>query len=187
MPITDWSVLRPNLGPVRVASGPESAKATDKLRIECEKRDAWPFPWVYPPPNSERRNPMGNILAPAVGATATILAFTVDQGYQFELMGLILGVFTTGMLAIGNPGDFTFSVTRNLPTSGTVPLQGSPLADLQNIPFPLGNPLFMPFPLPRSENFGPTDVIRANVTNVSGTGGAPNFALAMFCGWLRKT
>jgi hypothetical protein len=167
MPITDWSVLRPNLPPVRVASGPESAKATDKLRLECENRDAWPFPWVYPPPNSERRNPMGFALTPAVAATAEVLAFTVDQGYQFEMLGL--------------------SITRNLPTTGTVPLQGSPLADLQNIPFPLGNPQFMPFPLPRSENFGPTDVIRATVLNVSGGVGAPNFALAMFCGWLRKT
>jgi hypothetical protein len=184
MPISPpWNPVQP----VRVASGPESAKATDKLRLECEKRDAWPFPWVYPPPNSERRNPMGLILTPAVAATAEILAFTVDQGYQFEMLGLIVGVYTSGMLPIGNPGDFTFSITRNLPTTGTVPLQGSPLADLQNIPFPLGNPGFMPFPLPRSEHFGPTDVIRATVLNVSGGVGAPNFALAMFTGWLRKT
>ncbi len=183
----DWNRRGALYPPVRVATGPETARAADKLREVGERRDAWPYPWMIPPPNSERRNPMGLIVTPAVGATGTILAFTVDQGYQFELLGLILAVVTTGWVPIGTPGDFTFSVTRNLPTSGTVPLQGSPLADLQNIPFPLGSPQFAPFPLPRSENFGPTDVIRANVTNVSGIAGAPNFALAMLAGWLRKT
>ena len=172
--------------PLRIASGPESAIAAEKLRQVEARRDNWPFPWVYPPPHSKRRNPMGSIVTPAVAATATILQFTVPQGYQFELTGLICCVVTTGMLPIGNPGDFTFTVDRNLPTSGTTPLQGSPLADLQNIPFPLGSPQNGPFLLPRAENFGPTDIIRVNVTNVSGNAGAPNFALAMLAGWTRK-
>ena len=176
------------VSPIRIAAGPESARAADALRQVVERRDEWPFPWVIPPPKSIRRNPAGYIVTPAVGTTATILSFTVPQGYQFELIGLVLCAVTTGMLAIGNPGDFLFTVNRNLPTSGTVPLQGSPLADLQNIPFPLGLQAggVFPFPLPRSENFGPTDIIRANVTNVSGNAGAPNYALAMFTGWLRK-
>jgi hypothetical protein len=171
---------------VRVAAGPETAKAADQLRQLVERRDQHPFPWVIPPPKSIRRNPWGQIATPALGVQSTVLSFTVPQGYQFDMIGVILAAISTGMSLIGNPGDFLFTISRNLPTSGTVPLQGSPLADFQQIPFALGQPWFMPFLLPRSENFGPTDIIRANVLNVSGAVGAPNYAVAMFTGWLRK-
>ena len=173
---------------LRIANGPEAARATDQLRQLVARRDEWPFPWVIPPPNSIRRNPMGYVLMPAVAASATILTFQVPQGFQFDMLGLVVCAVTTGMVGVGNPGDYIFTVNRNLPASGTVPLQGSPLADLQNIPFSLGLDAggVYPFPLPRSENFGPTDIIRANVYNASGAAGTPNFALAMFTGWLRK-
>ena len=167
----------------RVASGPSDMKAADELRKVMERRDLWPYPWVYPPPDSIRRNPAGAILAPV--ASDIILTFQVPQGFQYDLQGVMFGIFTTNMLAVGNPGDFTFSVTKNQPQTGTV-LQGVAIADFLNFPFPLGSPLQRPFPLPRSENFGPTDVIRVEVTNVSGTAGAPNYALAMLAGWLRK-
>jgi len=101
------------------------------------------------------------------------------------MIGVILAAISTGMSLIGNPGD------SSLPSRGTCPqwdgaLAGFPARDFQQIPFALGQPWFMPFLLPRSENFGPTDIIRANVLNVSGAVGAPNYAVAMFTGWLRK-
>jgi hypothetical protein len=163
------------------------AIAADKLRkLHAELRDLWPFPWVYPPPDSERRNPSGYVVMPAVGAAAQVLQFQVPSGFQFELQQLMFCSVTTGMVPIGNPGDYLWTVNRNTPNTGTAP-QGSPLADLQNVPFPFGNPVLRALmPLPRSENFGPTDIIRVYVTNVSGAAGAPNYAVAMLAGWQRK-
>lgn len=169
---------------VRVASGPEAAFATDKIRRQVEARDAWPFPWVYPGPDSSRRNPTGYIVTPAVGVTAAILTFTVPQGYVFDMQGLLLCAVTTGMVLIGNPGDFTFSVDRNTPVGGGA-LQGGPLADLTAVPFNLGSPSIGPMPLSRAETFQGNDVIRAKITNVSGAAGAPNYGIAIFSGWLR--
>lgn len=171
--------------PQRVATGPEGVKAADKLREMIARRDLWPFPWVYPPPDSMRRNPSGSILTPAQGASAIVLAFQVPQGFQFELQAVMFCAVTAGMVVVGSPGDFTWTVNRNTPLTGTAP-QGSPLADFQAIPFNWGSPSQGPVELPRSENFGPTDIIRVYCNNVSGDAGAPNFAVAQLFGWQRK-
>lgn len=171
----------------RVATGPEATKALDALRAVEARRDAWPFPWVYPTEGTIRRNPMGFIASPAIGLAnqATILTFGVPSGYIFELQGLLIGAYTTGMIGVGSPGDFSFSLDKNTPLGGGA-LQGSPLADLSVIPFNLGSLITGPMPLPRSETFAPTDIIRAKVINNSGGVGAPVFCCAMFAGWLYK-
>lgn len=174
----------------RIATGPEAVKAANALRDLEARRDIWPFPWVYPPESSIRRNPMAAIVSPAIGAVniAVILAFTVPQGFKFEMLGLTIGAFTTGGLPSGNPGDFTFSVDKNTPLGATTVVQGSPLADLQAVPFNLGNPYSGEawFHFGRSETFAPNDTIRAKVVNVGGGVGSPVYCLAMFVGWLRK-
>ena len=169
----------------RIATGPQQVKAIDALRRELERRDQWPFPWVFPPPDSLRRNPTGSVLTPAVGVQATILTFTIPQGYQFELVGLLFCAVTTGMVLIGNPGDYTFSVDRNTPLGGGA-LQGGPLADLTAVSFPFGSPAIGAMPLPRSETLAPNDTVRVKITNVAGAAGAPNYGIAMLTGWLRK-
>ena len=170
---------------IRVASGPEATMAADAKRQLEAQRNLWPYPWVYPPPDSIRRNPAGTVIAPDAAASSIILAYQVPQGFQFELTHVLFGVYSTNMSAAGAPGDFTYSITRNKPSTGTV-LQGVAINDFINFPLPLGSPTQGAFQLARSENFGPTDVIRVTVTNVNGNPGPPNFACAMLAGWERK-
>jgi hypothetical protein len=169
----------------RVAEGPEDTKAVDKIRQVIERRDNWPYPWSYPPPNSQRRNPSGFVVMPAQGTSAIALAFQVPQGFQFDLVKIMFAAVTTGMVLVGNPGDYAFTVNRNTPSTGSAP-QGSPLADFQNVPFNFGSPAHGPIDLARAENFGPTDIIRVYINNVTGTAGAPNFGVALLEGWQRK-
>lgn len=183
--------MHPQQRMIRVATGPEDVKAAAKLSEVLTRRDNWPFPWVYPPPDSQRRNPNatnlgpGYVVMPAVGDSSVVLAYQVPSGFQFEMTDLMFCPITTGFVPIGNPGDYTFTVNRNTPSTGTAP-QGSPLADLQNVPFPMGSPIQGPVKLARSENFGPTDIIRVYVNNVSGLAGAPQYAVAQLFGWQRK-
>jgi hypothetical protein len=170
----------------RYANGPESVKAADANRRIQESRDLWPFPWVYPPPASERRNPPGFLVMPAQSATPVLVfQYKVPSGFQFEMTDIMFAAVTTGMVLIGNPGDVLFTVNRNTPASGFAP-QGSPLADLQLVPFNFGSPQNGPIQLRHSENFQPTDIVSLYVTNVGATAGAPNFIVGMFAGWQRK-
>jgi len=172
--------------PIQIAQGPGLVKAADSIRQMQERRDNWPYPWVYPPPGSERRNPFGFTVMPAVAASAVVLTFNIPTGFVFEMDAIMFAAVTTAFAPIGNPGDYTFSVNRNTPVTGVAP-QGSPLTDFQNVPFPMGNPATSAmWPLRRSEKFAPLDVVRVYVNNVSGVGGAPNFAVAMIGGWQRK-
>jgi len=171
---------------VRYAQGPESVKAADNLRQIVERRDAWPYPHVYPPPESERRNPGGYIAMPAVSATPVLVfQYKVPSGLQFDLQAVMFCAVTTGMVPIGNPGDVLYTINRNTPATGTAP-QGYPLADFQLVPFAFGSPVNGPVLLPRSENFQPTDIVSLYVTNVAAGPGAPNFVVGMFAGWQRK-
>lgn len=174
-------------GQARYASGPESAKAADALRRYQEQRDSWPYVHVYPPPASERRNPTGYIVMPAQDPTTPVLVlqFKVPTGIQFELVEVMFCAVTTGMVPIGNPGDLLYTVNRNTPAAGFAP-QGSPLADLQNVPFNFGTPNQGGRKLRRAENFQGTDIVSLYVTNVSATEGAPNYVVGMFAGWQRK-
>jgi len=92
---------------------------------------------------------------------------------------------TTAYVPVGNPGDFLYTIARNVPAGSTSP-QGSAIADFYLVPFCFGNPQRQPIKLPRSENFKGNDVISLFVTNVSGAVGNPNFIVGMFGGWERK-
>jgi hypothetical protein len=172
------------------ASGPQAVKAADEARRIQEARDLWPFPWVYPPPASERRNPTGYIVMPAetlvsANTPTLVLQYKVPSGFQFELTDIMFAAVTTNMQLLGNPGDVLYTVNRNTPASGFAP-QGSPLADFQLVPFPFGSPTHGPIQLRHSENFQPTDIISVYATNVGATAGPPNYIVAMLAGWQRK-
>lgn len=183
--------MSPRRQMVQIANGPEDVRAAAKLSEVLTRRDNWPFPWVYPPPDSIRRNPTasssapGWCIMPTVGNSALVLQYAVPSGFQFDLQAVMFAPVTTGYVLIGNPGDYTFTINRNTPSTGSAP-QGSPLADFQGVPFPFGSPQQGPVKLERAENFGPTDIIRVYVNNVSGDSGAPNYAVAMLAGWQRK-
>lgn len=165
----------------RIAIGPESVRAAQAIERAIEgRRDAWPFPHVYPPETSERRDPTGWTAVPAAGAAnqALILQFSVPSGYYFYLQQLGLFYSGTGFAF----GDFIFTVDQNTPLGGGG-FQGVPLVDWQSIGFPFGDIGHGPLTLPRAELFSPEDVIRAKVVNVNLGGGGGSFG-AWFGGWI---
>ena len=174
---------------MRVTSGPNSIFAAEALRKAENRRDSWPYEHVYPPIDSDRRNPQGFVVTPALYISPTttnqalVLQFNVPSGFMFIMKGLLLAAVTTGMVPIGNPGDFQFSVDKNTPI-GAAPTQGSPVTDLNAIPFNWGSPSQGPVMFARAEEFAPTDQVRAKVINFTGGVGAPNFVVASFYGYL---
>lgn len=171
--------------PKRIATGPESIRAAESIRRAIrDRRNQWPYPHVYPPETSERRDPMGWCGVPAAGSAnqALILQFSVPSGYYFYLAEL--GLFYDNSQSF-NFGDFLFTVDQNTPLGGT-PITQLPLTDWQAIPFPLGSINHGPLTLPRAELFSPEDVIRAKVTNVNLGGGGGSFG-AWLGGWIIPT
>ena len=164
----------------RIAAGPDLAKAGDAIRRAEQARGAWPFPHVYPPINSRRRNPTGYVISPALGAQALILQWTVPDGFCFYMDRL--GLYTSLALTAFALGDFAFTVDKNTPLGA--PMLGAVLTDLYNVPYPLGGFLNGPIKLSRAELFEPLDVIAAKVTNNSAPVGAPTTFAAYFGGWL---
>ena len=163
----------------RIAIGPESVRAGQAIQRAIEgRRNAWPFPHVYPPETSERRDPTGWTSVPAANVQAQILQFSVPSGYYFYLQQL--GLFFEG--ATFNFGDFLFTVDLNTPL-GAPAYQSVPLNDWQSIGFPFGSINHGPLTLPRAELFSPEDIIRAKVTNVNLGGGGGSFG-AWFGGWI---
>src|ERR1019366_3412566 len=83
----------------RIANGPDLIRAGEAVRRAEKNRDAWPFVHVYPPVNSQRRNPTGFIQSPAIAAQAVVLAFSVPSGFWFYLQQL--GLYYSGAPANG--------------------------------------------------------------------------------------
>jgi len=163
----------------RIAAGPDMMAAAEAIRRAQKARDMWPYPHVYPPMNSQRRDPNGYIAAPAVAAQAVVLAFSVPSGFFFFMNQL--GLFYQGQ-SFGF-GDFTFTVDKNTPL-GAPSYQSSPLNDWSAIQFPLGAVGVGPVTLPRIELFAPEDLIQAKVTNNALNAAYPNSFGAWFGGWL---
>ena len=164
---------------VRIATGPESIRAAVAIQEAIQdRRDAWPFPHVYPPETSERRDPMGSVAIPAPAAQALILQFNVPSAYCFYLAQV--GLFYSG--SAFNFGDFFFTIDQNTPLGAPNGLS-IPLVDWQNIPFPLGDVGHGPITLPRAHLFAPEDQIRCKVTNVNLGGGGGSFG-AWLGGWI---
>src|ERR1039458_15954 len=175
------SLMLNRQSPQRIANGPDLMRAGDAIRRAEKNRDAWPFPHVYPPVNSIRRDPMGYCLAPAAAAQVVILGWSVPSGYWFFMKWL--GLYYQGETFAA--GAFLLTVDRNTPLG--IPGLGSVETDLQNIPFPFGSFEHGLIELPRTQLFAPEDLIQAKVTNVSITPGTPNSFGAYFGGWLVPT
>lgn len=183
----DWARIRTgSVFPVpsdakRIANGPDLIRAADAVRRAELNRDAWPFPHVYPPVNSQRRNPVAFVASPVLAAQVVVLAFSVPSGFWFYLQQL--GLYYQGALA--NPGDFLFTVDRNVPLGVTG--QGNVLTDLGNVPFSFGSIQNGPITLPRTELLAPTDLLQIKVTNVAAGVGAGTWFGAQLGGWLVPT
>jgi hypothetical protein len=154
----------------RLVSGPSAIRAAEALRVEVEKRNDWPFDWVYPPPNSDRVTAIGNALSPlaGVGNQISVVSYTVPSGYQMCLAAVVLA-YTGGAFGLA---DMNWTVDKNTPL-GIPALQSSIVQGLASVPIPLGSisPMYSEFPLTRNEPFDAEDLIQAKVwvsANING-------------------
>ncbi len=163
-------------------SGVDSIRAANELQRAIQaRRDAWPYPHVYPPPDSQDVfviTPLAVPVAPA-SLTAVILTYQVQSGKKFFQKGVIFG-YVGGTFT---PGDATFTEDRNS-ALGSVNKQFLPEHGLTNVGVLLGGQVngsyVEPFVLQRARDFEPLDVIRIKATNVNLTGGV--FVAGLF-GW----
>ena len=153
-------------GRTRIYTGREALEAAEALRREVENRDRWPYPHVYPPPNS---TPVNKITSPAVNVPAagpanqvTVLEYTVPSGKRFIMQGIIQQEIGATFL----PGDGTWLVDQNTPLVLTS-VQSSPVPYLSDLIVPLGSFSFEPFPFKRAYEFEPLTVLRSKFTNVN--------------------
>lgn len=169
--------------PVRMLSGVSSVQAAHELiSAEQERRNMWPYPHIYPPPDAEDVFVV-NIAATTdpAGATPTVAVVTyqVPSGKRFFLRAVLLSV--TGAASM-IPGAGLWTVDRNK-AIGIANVQGSVEHGLVNVPFPLGSNLNYPWPLQRAREFEPLDVVRIKGTNVSLSIGAPTYWIGGLFGY----
>ena len=163
---------------VQLFSGPASVTAARELMLaEQARRDAWPYPHVYPPPQSED---VHVISTAAVGTAGTgvpveVLKYTVQSGRRFFLRAVLFQCDVTVSI-----GAALFTLDRNASVGGTSNTQYDPEHGLVNIPMVLGSNMVCPWYLQRPRIFEPLDVVRVKALNVDLGGG--NFVAGIF-GW----
>jgi hypothetical protein len=167
---------------VQMFSGVDSVRAANELQRAIQaRRDAWPYPHVYPPPDSLDVFVISTVAVPVAPAALTIVALTyqVQSGKKFFQAGVIFG-FQGGSFT---PGDATFTEDRNSALN-SANNQFLPEHGLVNVPVLLGGQIngsyVEPFLFRRAREFEPLDVIRIKPTNVNLTGGT--FVAGIF-GW----
>jgi hypothetical protein len=144
------------------------------LRAARAQRKAWPYVHVFPAIPDPTVQVFGTVAAPAVNATALVLAYKVPSGMRFYLQGLIQVVSGVGF----NPGDALWTVDVNTPI-GQTNFQAFGVQGLVKVPVPLGSSAFGRFwPLPRAYEFAALDLIQSKVFNVGLAGG--EFASGFF-------
>lgn len=175
-----------NISP-RVVTGPEAVKAAAAIAAVEDRRDQWPYPWSFPPPNAKRVFRVGSLLAPAapvfpaLTVTTEVLAYQVPQGYRFWLCSIVQVYIGAGFVA--GSGDILWTLDKNRPI-GVAPLQGEVVQGFAAVGLPLGS-LAYPWPLDMPELLGPTDILRSKVTTTNAIPqGNSNFFHSIFSGWL---
>lgn len=165
--------------------GPEAVAAVQQLREERRAKSQWPYPWSFPPPFAIRvsagMDSSGTIAVPAAATPTQGLLYTVDEGFNFALEALVIEYLNDGKRGEVNPGDFTWSLTRNQPV-GVTTFQGSPIQGYTNVDLPKGTQQ-IPWPLVCADIFDPNDAIRVVFTNVNLSDGAPNYFKSILLGW----
>jgi hypothetical protein len=160
---------------VQMYSGPDAVRAADALnRAIQERRDAWPYAHVYPPPSSKDVHVISTAVTQAQGAAAiAVVTYQVQSGKRFFLRGVLFG-FQGGAFL---PGDALFTIDRNSAV-GQTNSQFLPEHGLINVPVLLGaqvNGSYVEaWMLQRAREFEPLDVVRIKATNVSLPVGAGN-------------
>jgi hypothetical protein len=177
-----------------ILAGPSQMPTQRALNQRYQRKELWPYPHTFPPPQAVRVEPEGIIPAPAPGVTSIVLEYQVPDGFQFVLTGLIAIYSGTGF-QLGST-DITWLLDINTPLvtpQGGTP-QGYPVQQMSPSNIPKGGvspspmSVFAPWPLPMPEPVAPLDFLRSKVTT---TGvippGAPNFFITIFLGWMWET
>lgn len=161
----------------RVASlsGPEAMRAAEKLRKQQERLASWPYPHLFPPPDSIPVNQIGAAVAcPAPGVSVTLLTYQVSVGFRFFLTA-ILQSFDASM----NAGDAQWTVSvSNLRTGGATSqlVQG-----LAATIIPLGDWRYgTRWQFDRAYEFGAQEQVTSAVANLVLGAGSGNFVSGFF-------
>jgi hypothetical protein len=168
---------------VQMFSGVDSVRAADVLRLAIqERRDAWPYVHLYPPPVSQDVNVIGTAATQAHGAAAiAVVTYQVNAGKRFYLQAVLLSA-VLDVSASFVPGDALYTVDRNSPI-GITDSQFMPEHGLVNIPVQLGSATFGPWRLHRAREFSPLDIVRVKATNVGLQVGAPTYFVCGLFGY----
>jgi len=165
----------------RILSGADAARAADKLRRANERRAAWPYFHLEPPPDAIPVNQIGApVDVPAAGSSVQVFSYLVPSNFKFVMQGIIQSLGFQAGFAF-NAGDSLWTVTVN-PNNG---VQSNPVQGLINTPIPLGSWLFgtwWRFPMPYV--FSGLDLISSVATNINLNAGPPNVYLTGFLGYL---
>lgn len=164
-----------------VEAGKLAAEALGQL---MEAKRGWPFPWIAPPCGAIRVTESHSIMVPNVNVLTELLLYTVELGFQFALVDIVVEHLHLGVRGADDPGSFLWSLTLNKPV-GIASFQGSPVQGFASVDTGLGT-LQDPWPLECPEIFNPNDAVRVEITNITLTPGspkAPNYFKAFFLGW----
>jgi len=149
---------------IRMVSGVDSVRAADAYRLAVEeRRGAWPYVHVYPPPSATDVFKISTIAVDVVGTgPIEILRYTVNAGKVFYLRAVIFGA-SSSIVA----GDCLFTLDRNS-AIGVTNTQFQPEHGLVNVPVALGSTTnTRGFELEMARIFSANDVIRVKGTNVN--------------------
>lgn len=179
------ALKKPDKPPSRIISGAEAVAALREIETSQRNRDLWPYNWEFPPPDGERVHVEGIIVAPAAGVQSIVASYTVDNGFNFVLTGIIQ-IFTQSW-DVGST-DITWVLDINQPLTAVVqgyPVQGFTSSNVPKGGFGgVGSGVFAPYHLPKPEILSPTDVLRSKVTTSANiVAGAPNRFISIFLGW----
>lgn len=174
----------------QVITGPEAVKQMNRVHEEEQRRDRWPFPWIYPPDSAEPIFRAGSIEAPAYGSDTEVLLYKVPAGLQFALCEIIQ--IYVGASYVPGSGDILWTLDMDAPV-GVTALQANPLPGLFQIPVPLGaliGPNICAAGLGARWQFKkpfiikPETELRSKVKTVQNVStGSPNFCLSVFNGF----
>jgi hypothetical protein len=152
----------------RLVSGIEALRAADKLRKEQERRDQWPYEWVYPPPGSQRVHQEFTLQVSAItpGTQILIGSYQVQNNYRFMFTGLVQLYVGASAFTPGD-GNIIWVLDVNIPI-GVTSIQGYPIQGFSPSGIPkagYSSGVFAPYPLaPRPEILGPLDTLSSKVT-----------------------
>lgn len=164
----------------KLLAGIDAVRAGRKLAAKEDRRSAWPYVHIFPPPEAVpvHGSDAGIQAAavPAGGSSVTVCSYRVPSGFRFY-MAAILQDFEGSF----NPGDTLWTVKVN-PNNGS---QSRPVQGLTNQPVPLGSWRYgTQWPFMRAYEFEPLDVVQSIAENVNLNSPNTQNYVSGFFGWL---